>query len=243
MKRAAMTAALLLALAGLGAATRPEARRPSPAATANASPTPSASAANRPYALRPVAFAKDFNAYKDCLATRPARCGNTNALLWSDGFKDKVARYLGDRRRTYLAHPDGREGPDATGMTVAEAMLEVLGGPPDDMQRLGPYYLFTACRAHSCSEKGLALLGGDGQIVALGILHYWNLPGEVEQRRCCGSEPDLDIYLRPVDDITRVLPTLRDWGQQQAATTYRAAGASVPKLHAIRLFAVRRPAA
>jgi len=59
-----------------------------------------------------------------------------------------------------------------------------LSGPPDPPQRSGELFRFTACREHSCDEKGAAVLEPGGRLVALGIL----------QAACEARAPAPDCY-------------------------------------------------
>lgn len=96
-----------------------------------------------------------------CSLSSPATCDNTKQLVWSDGFEAAVAAFVGPRRAAYL-YADA---------PVAAQMIQVLGGPPDRPARPGRYYRFTACRAHSCDEKGAAVLTSKGDIAPLAVLH------------------------------------------------------------------------
>jgi hypothetical protein len=89
-------------------------------------------------------------------------CRNTNVLIWNPAFEAEIRKFLGNRRADYLYA--GRP-------LVSKQMIDVLGGPPDGPRRIGDLWLFTACRAHSCQEKGAAVLEPKGGIIALAILH------------------------------------------------------------------------
>lgn len=196
-----------------------------------------------PYESVEIEFPAGFNGRIDCALTNIEKCGSINALIWEDDFTEALALFLGERRRAYLTHPDGKEGPDETAWLVADSMSAVLGGPPDKVGRVGPYYKFSACRAHSCDESGIAILTQEGGIAALGILHYWNEPGEEQERRCCGHDGDLDIYYRSVSDWDRLLPYLRGWGEGQVAKLFPRYEDSQQGLRQVSLFLVDAGAA
>ena len=92
--------------------------------------------------MREIAFPEDFDGYADCTLARVMACGDINALVFDKDFQQAVRDFLGERRRAYLWHEDGAEGPDATAPLVSEAMLAVLGGPPDPAVRIGPLSRF-----------------------------------------------------------------------------------------------------
>jgi hypothetical protein len=79
-----------------------------------------------------------------CGLSNLAACRTTNALIWDTGFRQALAQFLGERQAAYLW-----EGGSVLGQARA-----VLGGPPDAPTLVGDLYRFTACRLHSCTEKG-----------------------------------------------------------------------------------------
>ncbi|HEY1605036.1 MAG TPA: hypothetical protein VGF77_05515 [Allosphingosinicella sp.] len=101
-----------------------------------------------------------------CGLRRLEACESTNQLVWGPGFERALRRFLGrdaDDRVSYL-YSRGR---------LIGQVREVLGGPPDAPRSLpGGSRLFTACRAHSCEEKGAVAFAADGHIVAIGVLNY-----------------------------------------------------------------------
>lgn len=98
-----------------------------------------------------------------CGPTSLPACTTTNDLIWNDEFKRKLKRFLGARKASYLY----RNG------SLYEQAKEVLNGPPDEPTRLSDKsWIFTACRSHSCPEKGAVVLSSKGDIIAVGILHF-----------------------------------------------------------------------
>ncbi len=158
-----------------------------------------------------------------CRLDIPAACRDTNALASSAGFDAAVSTVLGDRRADFLYK----------GRSVAEQAIDVLGGPPDLPTRIGPYWRFTACRAHSCGEKGAVVLLPSGAIVAVGILHS----------RCALPQPGADCFAH--DTLTLfvrnagpdVIRDLRSWGEDQAHAG-RVAGLRTTTLDAVEVVAV-----
>jgi hypothetical protein len=71
---------------------------------------------------------------------------------------------------------------------------EALGGPPDAPLRLKDgSLLFTACRAHSCPEKGAMVIMPSGQIRIAVLLHY------ACTRDGCADNPRLALFYRDPD--------------------------------------------
>jgi hypothetical protein len=57
-----------------------------------------------------------------CHLSSPLACRDTNELVWDKAFDNAVERFLGSRRANYFGRP----------ARVADQVLEVLGGPPDE---------------------------------------------------------------------------------------------------------------
>ncbi|HXH14545.1 MAG TPA: hypothetical protein VNJ10_00260 [Sphingomonas sp.] len=152
-----------------------------------------------------------------CAPARPAACRGTNQLVASPAFTTAVRRFIGQRRASYL-YKDG---------DVAAQQIEVLGGPPEEPTRIGELYRFTACRAHSCPEKGAAVLDTAGRIVALAILYS---PCATADMRDCNRRDDLVVFMRERERLQRVevVANLRAWAAEQVAGSYTLPGQ--PKL-------------
>jgi len=104
-------------------------------------------------------------------ASNSTRCGinnleaciNTNRLVWDKAFQEALAEFIGDRPAGWL-YEDG---------TMLGQVRAVLGGPPDRPVHFGNNLIrFSACRHHSCDEKGAVVLTTDGEIIAVGVLHF-----------------------------------------------------------------------
>ncbi len=140
-------------------------------------------------------------------------CRDTNQLVMAPAFTAAVRRFIGKRKAAYLyANGD-----------VADQQIEVLHGPPDEPTRIGNLYRFTACRAHSCPEKGAAVLDPAGKIVALAILYS---PCAKADMRDCNRRDDLVVFMRERDRVQRVevVANLRAWAVEQAAGSYAMPG-------------------
>ncbi len=148
-----------------------------------------------------------------CAPARLAACRDTNQLVMAPAFTAAVRRFIGTRRAAYLyANGD-----------VADQQIEVLHGPPDEPTRIGELYRFTACRAHSCPEKGAAVLDPAGTIVALAILYS---PCATADTRDCNRREDLVVFMRERDRLQRVevVANLRAWAVEQVAGSYTLPG-------------------
>ena len=148
-----------------------------------------------------------------CAPTRLAACRDTNRLIVTPAFTAAIRRFIGKRKASYLyANGD-----------VADQQIEVLHGPPDEPTRIGSLYRFTACRAHSCPEKGAAVLDTAGKIVALAILYS---PCATADMRDCNRRDDLIVFMRERDRLQRVevVANLRAWAVKQAAGSYTLPG-------------------
>jgi hypothetical protein len=190
------------------------------------------------YLLQPAAVADQGQGATGCALSALASCGNTNQLVHEDDFAVAVANFIGPRRRAYVDHPDGPEGSDMGAPLVSDQVIAVMGGPPDDARKLGPYFFFSACRAHSCPEKGFAVLTPEGEIVALGIFHFWNEQRAKNARSCCGHDPDLTIHYQPTADWQRIEPALKLWAEGKAASLHHFEGEEQPKLRQVELIEV-----
>jgi hypothetical protein len=135
-----------------------------------------------------------------CELRRLEACPTTNPLVWDSAFRMAVRRLVGQRRVAWLYQ--GR---------ADDQVLDALGGPPDEPTRIGARYRFTACRLHSCTEKGAAVLEPDGRLVAAAILHSeCALPNAGPQ---CFAKETLTVFVRNPRDETQVIANLTAWAQ------------------------------
>jgi hypothetical protein len=159
-----------------------------------------------------------------CALNRLQTCRDTNQLIWAPAFDRAVRRFLGGRRGDYLYR----------GRTVADQALAVLGGPPDPPQRVGDLYRFTACRSHSCGEKGVAVLEPSGRVVALGILHT-DCALRTHQPDCFAHDT-LTLFVRDQGRSETVVKNLSAWAKSAAAEY---SGNGIPPTHLDRVQVVQ----
>ena len=70
-----------------------------------------------------------------------------------------------------FAGPAQADALGGSSASLSEDLLDTLGGPPDEPVKLADgNYLFTACVAHSCTEKGAIVLTPSGSVVAAAML-------------------------------------------------------------------------
>lgn len=127
-----------------------------------------------------------------CTVEHLAACQNTNVLLLSVDMEDAMARFLGRHAADRVSYVR------ANGYLI-DQILDVLGGPPDDRRDLpGGGYVFTACRPHSCMEKGAVAFDAGGRINAVGLLsfHCGRSP------KGCSDGRTLDVYVK--NDSARI---------------------------------------
>ncbi|GAA4769360.1 hypothetical protein GCM10023219_14490 [Stakelama sediminis] len=147
-----------------------------------------------------------------CSPAHLEQCSDTNQLIWSDAFTAELKAFLGGMRGSYLFD-------DAP---VFDQQREVLGGPPDVPQRLtNGDWLFTACRAHSCEEKGAVVLSPEGHILATGMLdfHCHKTP---PYQAGCERGPTLDVFVAHHGDHRDAVAAMRRWAEAKAVELYRA---------------------
>ena len=162
----------------------------------------------------------------ECSPSSLAACRNTNQLIWNAQFQPAIWRFLGFRRAAFL----GRR------TFVADQIIEVLGGPPDPPQKIGALYRFTACRAHSCDEKGVAVLDADGRIDALGILH--TACAHRHPANDCFAHVTLNLFMRRPNAQQDVIASLSHWAKSEIARAYTAAGMPAERWEGVQVEAV-----
>ena len=76
--------------------------------------------------------------------------------------EEAVVAFFGERRMRIL-----NDDP------LADQLMTALSGPPFDRIDLGNgYYVYVACRAHSCGERGAVIMDEIGRIVAAELIGY-----------------------------------------------------------------------
>ena len=139
-----------------------------------------------------------------CTLTALHRCRDTSQLVLDSNFRNELKRFT----------RGSRAWRDTYRRTLYAETLNLLHGPPDEPKRLSNgNYLFTACMAHSCRNKGAAIMTRSGRIVALGMIDY-----DDEQR---GTEtvyfPVLAIVVERQTSLTGVAEPLKSWASAQMA--------------------------
>jgi hypothetical protein len=166
-----------------------------------------------------------------CTLTALQACANTNQLVDDPQFAGALRRFFGDARGDYLQ-------PNAP---LADQVAEALHGPPEDRKGLATGdWLFTACRAHSCPEKGAVIVTQTGRILAAGLMNF-NCRASVQGQAKCEKARRLDIFVRPGEaDAARLIQPLDAWARmatEQERAQYGAQNAAPyagPRVHIIR---------
>lgn len=140
-----------------------------------------------------------------CSVKHPDRCRNTNQLVWSPGFDRAVRAFAGQSRTEHLYD----------GSLLNREMVEVLGGPPHDPVKWNGRYIFSACRAHSCDEKGAVVLTPTGQIEALAMIWY-PCAGKWRSQSSCADRPRLTILARQPNNMP-LMKRLEKWAREALA--------------------------
>jgi hypothetical protein len=143
-----------------------------------------------------------------CALATLAACPNTNQLVDDRAFVAALKGFFGPARGDYL-YPKGPMWAQAQ---------EALHGPPDDAKRLAEgSWLFTACRAHSCPEKGAVILAPEGRVLAVGLLNF-RCRDAAKGQDSCDKARHLDIFVRRQDlDAARLIQPLDAWAKTQVA--------------------------
>ena len=171
-------------------------------------------------------FAGSTSPVARCSIHRLDQCENANALIWDKSFDRALAAFLGKHKTEFL-YDGGR---------LTDEAEAVLGGPPDSRIDLDQRYLFTACRAHSCHEKGAAVVRKDGQIDAIAIVWY-PCAGPHRTGRDCPYRARLSIFMRDPTD-TALIARLESWTKSELAS-YESDGLPPVRLERVNLY--RRP--
>ncbi len=121
---------------------------------------------------------------RTCAPDNLAACKTMNDLVRSGTFRKSLRDFVGPGRASWL-YANGE---------IIDQVFAVLGGPPGNPVHFAPDLIrFSACRAHSCDEKGSVILTSKGQIKALGILHF-------ACSRRCSHDYTLTILVRDSDE-------------------------------------------
>ena len=134
-----------------------------------------------------------------CAMDSIAHCATASDLIWAPSFEPALRGFAGDRQVGWL----GRQNP------LADVVLEVLGGAPDEVVPVADDLLrFSAVRHQSALERGAILIARDGLIAAIGVLHFNCATG-------CDRSYSLAILMARED--AGLAAQVRDWGEAQMA--------------------------
>lgn len=109
---------------------------------------------------------------------------------------------------------------------VADQMTGVLARPPDPPTKIGDRRRFAACPAHSCDEKGAAVLERDGRLVGLAILH--SACADAHRSNDCFAHETLTVFVRSPAD-PGVIENLSSWARSAIAQDHT--GSGIPQAH------------
>lgn len=154
-------------------------------------------------------------------------CRNVNHLM-SPEFAVAVRQFIGPGRASLL-YPG----------SLADQQMDVLGGPPDDAMRVGDLYRFSACRRHSCPEKGAVLLDSSGKIVATAILYsrFYDRP----QPEDWSDLDALNVYVSDPAKARALVEHLIAWAKAVELADQADYG-SKRRLNSVRLYVVGKGA-
>ncbi|MEN5361916.1 hypothetical protein [Brevundimonas intermedia] len=156
-----------------------------------------------------------------CGLSSLSACRTTNNLVWDTGFGQALGRFLGERQAAYLWERG----------SVRDQARAVLGGPPDAPIIVENLYRFTACRLHSCPEKGAVFLTSSGEIMAVAILH--STCATAPRPAHCAETMRLAVYLDPDADRTLIVGDLSHWAEDALARLHTFAGLAPPTLEGV----------
>jgi hypothetical protein len=160
-------------------------------------------------------------AHASCELVHPGDCSSTNALMWSAKTDGAIKRFLGKEPGNFLY-------PTPKSFAFNDA-FEVLSGPPERPKRIGKdSWLLTACRAHSCTEKG-GMVIVRGKIVAIGILHF-----NCGKGSGCDDDYTLSLFLSTSPSSEVATSSLKNWARSQIAAEYTYPGMHVAALAHIK---------
>ena len=167
------------------------------------------------------------SAEPECGVRNPVGCRSTNELVWAPDFRRAVESFGGKARTSVLGAGEAR---------LSDVLISALGGPPDDPTRLpNGSRLFTACVAHSCTEKGAIVLTSSGSITVAATLTN-HLVNEGDVSKPSGPHYSrLDIFLAdPAPADSAWCEPMRIWAKAAYATN-RKHFSNIFKTHSIGL--------
>ena len=89
---------------------------------------------------------------------------NTNHLVLGKQFSQLTKKFFGNMHDKYLSNKN---------FLTSNTLIQGLGGSPDEIQFVeNRYIVATACRAHSCEEKGFVIIDSKTNDTAYALVHY-----------------------------------------------------------------------
>lgn len=153
---------------------------------------------------------------------------NTNQLVWDKQFKASVNHFFGGTKGSFLWGDD----------LISAQLLEALGGPPDDLHKLDDgLVLASACRAHSCPEKGAVILKDNG-VVAAALISF-KCHGDPT---VCAEDPTLTIFLRDKLTAETATPIFESWANAKNAEAAALMGDEAERIPVLKGELVNLPA-
>jgi len=146
-------------------------------------------------------------------------CGDANQLVWSSDLQPAIQAFFGKARGSYLND----------NALLSEQTEQVLSGAPDIRQHLpSGEWLFTACQAHDCGNKGAIVFDNAGEIEAVGIISFdchRVPPGQVG----CERAPELTIFVKHAFGVAKqpYYDVLVDWAEKRTQEDRRSMGSIV----------------
>jgi hypothetical protein len=160
-----------------------------------------------------------------CALSRLDACADTSRLFHDQTFARKIKAFVGKGDADYLYHG-----------ALAAQQLEVLGGPPSTPEKIGGLYLFTACRQHSCAEKGAVVMDPSGDIVATAILH--SACAASRKMEDCQIHNTLAVFVKNTATSKPIVDDLSAWARSQVQSSYAPPGGPRHAFDGVEVFAV-----
>lgn len=144
-----------------------------------------------------TASASAAYAAQPCALSSIAGCANTNELVWAKSFKPALHAFLDKKKVKWLGQRQD----------VADVVVEVLGGVPDHVVKVGDGMLrFSAVRPQSALERGAIFITETGAISAIGVLHF-------NCAKQCEKTYTLTVIADKKDALLGAL--VQKWGDEQ----------------------------
>jgi hypothetical protein len=165
-------------------------------------------------ALAIIAAQPPAVAQSTCTPLNPAACQPANKALADIDIGRNILAFLGKEPGLLASYPNAK-APMNT-WKAREDAFEILGGPADAPVTLDKgLMMLTACRAHSCGEKGAMVLKPNGDVAAIALLaiRYTN-PALTEAEQVY-QPSKLLIFVAKADSKTGpVVPAITAWAKR-----------------------------